>query len=271
MTDPDRDAPPVEVLTDGVGTEVPDGERDGGPAVRRVGRADDPHAPHPAQLVQRPCGEPLVVGRQPGATQPVEVGTGRGQADGLGDHRCACLEAVRGFGVLGAGHRHRLVHVPAGEERWQLTEQTGPAPQHADTGRPAHLVPGEREKVHAETADVHRHVRDRLAGIEHGERTDLPGPPDQRRDGVDGAVHVGLVGEGQHPGTAVDRLLQPVQVEPPLSGDAQPPQLGSRMAAQLLPWHQVRVVFHLGDDHAVTRAQRMGAQRAGACEAFIRE
>ena len=61
-------------------------------------------------------------------------------------------------------------HVAAAEERRHRVEQCLAAPQHADAGRPAHLVAAEREEVGAprlHVGDVVRHV---LAAVDDGER-----------------------------------------------------------------------------------------------------
>ena len=52
------------------------------------------------------------------------------------------------------------------------------APQHADAGRAAHLVAGERDEVGAEGLHVERHVRRRLRGVDDDQRADLVGAAD---------------------------------------------------------------------------------------------
>ena len=71
---------------------------------------------------------------------------------------------------------------------------------------PEHLVPGERGEIHAERGEIDRHVRHRLAGVEHGQRADPLRGGDQHVDRVDGAQHIGLVGERDHLGPRVDQL-----------------------------------------------------------------
>ena len=97
-------------------------------------------------------------------------------------------------------------------------EQLGAPVEHADAGRPEHLVPGERGEVDAERGEVDRHVRHRLAGVEHGQRADRAGAAHQLRHRLDGAQHVGLVRERDDLGALGDRVDR-VEVQPAVVGD----------------------------------------------------
>jgi hypothetical protein len=134
------------------------------------------------------------------------------------------------------------------------SSSSGPRPHHADARGPQHLVAAEHRHVDPERGQVDRQVRDRLAGVEHDERADRPGPGDELGDRVEGAEHVGGVAEGQHPGALGQ--LDAVQVEPAVVGDAVPAEPRPGPAAQLLPRHEVGVVLHLGDDDLVAGAER---------------
>ena len=57
----------------------------------------------------------------------------------------------------------------AAEERPHLLQPVRLAVEHADAGRAEHLVPRERGEIDAESVEVHRHVRHRLARVEHHE------------------------------------------------------------------------------------------------------
>ncbi len=96
---------------------------------------------------------------------------------------------------------------------------------------------------------------DRLAGVPEGPRADLPRPPHQRRDGVDGAEEVRLVGEGQNPTSLVDQLIEVLEVQAPVGGDVQPAQFRPGTPAQVLPGQQVGVVLHLGHHDAIAGAE----------------
>jgi hypothetical protein len=50
---------------------------------------------------------------------------------------------------------------------------------------------------------------------------------------------------------AVDEPLDVVGAQAAVIGDAEPTELGAGLRADLLPWHEVGVVLHLGDDDAV--------------------
>ena len=67
-------------------------------------------------------------------------------------------------------------HVAAAEERRHRVEDLHPAPQHADAGRAAHLVAGERDEVGAPRLHVGDVVRDVLAGVDDGEGAGVVGP-----------------------------------------------------------------------------------------------
>ena len=74
-----------------------------------------------------------------------------------------------------------LDHRAAGEERRHRGEQLVAAVEHADARWAEHLVPGEGREVDAERGDVDRHVRHRLAGVQHGQRADPRAAADQLR------------------------------------------------------------------------------------------
>ena len=78
-------------------------------------------------------------------------------------------------------------------------EQLAATPEHADAGGPEHLVAGEGGEVDTEVGHVERQVRRRLARVEDGQRADGPGGGGQLADRVDGAEHVGDVGERERP------------------------------------------------------------------------
>ena len=80
-----------------------------------------------------------------------EVVDGGGQADGLGDRRRARLEAGRGRRPAGSesSFTSRIMPPPP-RNGGMASSSSRPGPQHADAGRPHHLVGGEGEEVDAE-------------------------------------------------------------------------------------------------------------------------
>ena len=76
----------------------------------------------------------------------------------------------------------------------------------ADAGRPERLVPGPGVEVGADRAEVDRHLRHRLGGVEQHERAGVVGAADDLGDRVDRAEHVGDVGERDEADVAAREL-----------------------------------------------------------------
>ncbi len=69
------------------------------------------------------------------------------------------------------------------------------------------------------------------------------------------------MGDGEHPGALVEEFVDPGQVEAAVVGQAEPVQGCPGPLGELLPGHQVGVVFHLRHHDAVA-----GADPAGVAE-----
>ncbi len=110
---------------------------------------------------------------------------------------------------------------------------------------------GERRVVHSQFVEVDRHVRHRLARVEHDERTDGACSSHQFLDGRDRAGHVGLVGERNDLHRV--RQLQRIKIDPAVVGDAVPLERRTGSARKFLPGNEVGVVFEFGDDDFVAR------------------
>ena len=220
---------------------------------------------HGAQPVQRVRGDQVLVRRDLLHPEGGEVARGRGQADGLRDRRRPGLEAVRRRRERRPGHPDDLDHLAPAEERRQRGEQVVAAPEHADAGRPDHLVPGEDQQVGPEGVHVDGHLRDRLRGVDHDRRAVRVRRRGDLGDRVDGAEHVGDVDDRDDLGALVDQAggEPALDVEPALLGHVEPAQRGAGPLGEELPRDDVRVVLHDGDDDLVARAQR-GAERVGA-------
>ena len=122
------------------------------------------------------------------------------------------------------------------------------------------LWPLKARKSTPSSATSSGQVGHRLAGVQHRQGADLPGPPHQRGDRVDGAEHVGHVGEREDLGALGQERVEVGEVEPALVGDRHPAQGRAGAAGQLLPRDEVGVVLHLGDDDLVAGPE----QRSGA-------
>ena len=115
---------------------------------------------------------------------------------------------------------------------------------------------GERGEVDVEVDEVHGHMRDGLAGVEHDVRADGASPIHEAVDRVDRAEDVGDVRERKHLRRFVDDRVEIGQVELSRVGHGQPAQLRSRGGGELLPRHEIRVMLHLGDDDRVAGNER---------------
>ena len=265
VADPDGDALVVEHLADVVGVHPLDVEGDRADPVGGVGRADDPHPRPLRQAGEQPLGEGVLVGRDAVHAQLAEVVDGGTQAHRLGGVGRARLEPLRRRGVGRRLHPDGLDHRAAGDERRHRVQQLAAAPEDADAGGAEHLVAGERREVDARG----RPRRARRCGADWQASSTVSAPTARAAsvssaDRVDGAEHVGDVGEREDLGAlgqqlAERRAVLAVQVEPTLVGDADPAQRGAGAPRQLLPRHEVGVVLHLGDEDLVALA----AGRAG--------
>ena len=144
-------------------------------------------------------------------------------------------------------------HVAAAEERRHLLEQLAAGVQHADAGRPVDLVAGEAVEVGAERLHVDAQVRRGLRAVDQHHRARRVRPADDRIDRVDRAEHVGDVRYCKQFRPGGELGLEDVQVELEIPSHRHVAQLGAHLLAQELPRHDVRVVLHLGDEHAVAR------------------
>ncbi len=133
-------------------------------------------------------------------------------------------------------------------------KQLATSPQDADPGGSEHLVAGEDEEVSAGGVYVHRLVRHGLAGVEQHERADVMSPSRHRRERVDRAEDVRLMGQCHDLGAVGDDARYVREVEPAVVGQAEPAQRRTRATAKLLPGHEIGVVLHLGDDDLVAGA-----------------
>ena len=107
--------------------------------------------------------------------------------------------------------------------------------------------------------EVHRHVRHRLAGVEHRERADGLGATHHLGHVCVRAGDVGLVGKGDNLDGVVE--LERVEVDAAVLGHRIPLQFSSGAARELLPRHEVGVVLQLRDDDgvALTHSERARA------------
>ena len=114
-------------------------------------------------------------------------------------------------------------------------------------------MPAERGEVDAEAVEVHGHVGNALAGVEHGQSADGRRGADDPVDGRDRARHIGHVGEGDELSRLVDgRQGRRIEAAPLIAVD--PPQARPGAGAQLLPRHEVGMVLGPRRDDRISRA-----------------
>ena len=127
--------------------------------------------------------------------------------------------------------------------------------ENADAVGAQHLVAGERGVVDTESVHVDRLVRHRLAGVEDRQRADRLGALHQLRDGCDGPGDIRMMAEGNDFDIAIQ--LQRVDVDTAFRADRVPLQRCAGAPGQLLPRHEVGVVFQFGGDDHVAGTDRM--------------
>src|SRR5699024_9241029 len=188
-------------------------------AVFRRCRTDNGQALNRIELFQSVGGEVLLVSMDiihADFRQELHCGT---EANNLAGHLSARFKALRRSREGGLFHGHNFDHGSAGQKWRQLIQVFSLAIEHADTGRTTHLVPGKCCEIHIECLEINRHVRHRLASVQHGKCTDSLCPTndfiDLERIKINAAILRGLV----------------------------PLQSSAGTLSKLLPWHQVCVVL----------------------------
>jgi hypothetical protein len=124
-------------------------------------------------------------------------------------------------------------------------------------------VAREGEEVGVDGLHVDGSRRNRLCPVDEDVRADVVGQVRQFRDGVDGAEGVRDVHHGDHLGRVVDEVTRVVHVEVAVLVDADVSHFRAGLLRDLLPRHERRVVFHLGEHHRVARAEFGEAPRVG--------
>jgi hypothetical protein len=107
-------------------------------------------------------------------------------------------------------------------------------------------------EIDAESAQIERNVRRRLARVEDRERADAASDVDDIGDGRDLPRHVRHVRERDDARPLADHLADPVEGPQTALVDARPAQHGPRLRRKALPRDEVRVMLGLGDDDLVT-------------------
>jgi len=223
------------------------------------------HALDGPEALQRVGDERLLVLAHllhPDALQELD---GAAEPDALGHSRGPGLELRRqGAPARPVLQRDRGDHVPAAEKRRHRLEQLATPVQDADAGRAVGLVARPRVEVRVDRADVDRELRHGLRSVDDDDRARGVRTADDLVQRVDRAQDVGHVRDRNDLDVAARELLvELVQQEPALVVDAHPVEYRAGATRRDLPWHEVRVVLHLGDQDAVARAEIGAAPRVG--------
>ena len=115
------------------------------------------------------------------------------------------------------------------------------------------LVAGDRVEVDVERADVERQLRHRLGAVDQDQGTRRVGAGGDLGDRVEGAEHVGEVGDRDQLRAAGERTLELGVDQSAVGADADPVDLGPAALGELLPGDDVGVVLHLGQDDPIAR------------------
>ena len=242
VPDPYGDAFVVENLTDVVRVHAVDDERHRRTTVLHRCGADDADTIDTRQAVNGRGNQLAFVGFDRVHAEGAEIARRRGQTDHLRGHRGTRLETLRRRRVRGGLHGDRLDHRTAGEEWRQGVEQLAAAVQHTDAVGAQHLMSRERGEVDIERVEVDRLMRHRLAGVQHGQRPDGPGPGDQFGHRRQRTRHVGMMAECNN----FDAFVELQRVEVDAASSVTPYQrtslrCGGRVPATGSDWHGARV------------------------------
>ena len=176
----------------------------------------------------------------------------RGQADRLGDRRGAGLEAGGRRGEGGAREGDPFDHLAAAAPRRHGVEHGGLRIEHADAGRAVELVRREGEEVAVERRHVDRPVRHRLRRIDQHPGADGVRLARQLGHRIDRAQRVGDVDQRHQLDPPVEQAVEGVEVQRAIVKQRARHQFGAGQLSGDLPGHDVGMVLHAGDQHAIT-------------------
>ena len=195
-----------------------------------------------------------------GVDQVVEGRAGGENAGGVLRAGLELLGDGRPDGVLLGD---RIDHLAAGEHGRHGVEQVHLAPQHADAHGAHGLVCAKGKEVGAQVGHVNRHVRQRLCAVDDQVATVLVHELAEVLDRVLDAQHVGDLAHGQNLGLGAHLGKNFLGGELTGLGGVEVDELGTGLAADLLPRNQVGVMLHDGDDDLVAGLQHRGRKALG--------
>mmetsp|Transcript_136 Transcript_136/g.304 ORF Transcript_136/g.304 Transcript_136/m.304 type:complete len:387 (-) Transcript_136:213-1373(-) len=235
---------------------------------RRPEGRDPRHLVHTAHEV---LPELLLVGVNVLHPHSLHVARRGSHPDRLGDGRGPRLEPRRGRRVGAPPQRDRVDHLASSLVGRQGLQPRVFSPQESDPRGPAEFVSRSDEEVHAERPDVHGHVGDALAGVEHDRAVRVRVRSHVGHyfvHGIDASQGVADVDERDdlrprgHEGPQVVRVQSGAVGVQPRVFHHQP--LRTQALGEHLPRDDVAVVLHGGDDDLRGTGAVFGHQEAVA-------
>ena len=148
--------------------------------------------------------------------------------------------------------RHRLYHLPAAHIRWDAVEPVLFTIQHANARGTINLMATEGKEVTVEVLHIHTEVRRTLRTIyQHGHAM-FVGNANNFLDGIYRTQHIADMGDADNSGVFVEVCLNVIETNATFVVDGQDTDFYTLTSLKQLPGDDVRVVFHLGDEHLVT-------------------
>ena len=142
-------------------------------------------------------------------------------------------------------------HFAAAVEGRQRGESRSLAVEHADAGRPVHLVAGEHVVVAVDVANVRREMDRALAAVDEHRHAALMGDAANFLHRNDRAEHVRHVRDGDELRAGVESRLEGLDVERAVLAHLHPLQHRALALAQEVPGHHVGMMLHDGEDDLV--------------------
>ena len=250
VTGPHRDPFPVDQRRQVVGMDVGQRERDGPPVQLGIARPIERDAGDILQPLHRVIDQRALVGAHRVHAEAVEVIDRGPEPNAFSNAGSPGLELPGQVVPAGFVELDPLDHVPAAKEGRHRFEQGPSGPEHANSGRPAHLMAAEGIEVHAQFPDVDWHVRHRLRAVDQDERASSVRRLHDRLDRVDCPQRVRLMRDRQQ-ADALELALQVVELQQSLVVDAEKLEGGANLAGEQLPGDEIAVVLHLGEQDPV--------------------
>ena len=125
-------------------------------------------------------------------------------------------------------------------------------------------MPAEGQEVAPHRLHIDRAMAGRLRRVDQRGHAERPGARAQFRGGIDRAHGVGDMGKRENFHLRGEQLIQPREVQQAVVAlDGQESEHGAGALGQHLPWHEVRVVFELGQEDFVPRPDVAAAPGRG--------